>query len=101
MAGKLTYAFRITHIANIGHIHEHGLAGADSVLHDPGYVSIGDSSVIEVRGNRSVKGYRLNEYIPFYLGPRSPMLYVIRHGYNGVKRVAPEDIVYASFGLTT
>lgn len=49
MAGKLTYAFRITHISNIGHIHEHGLAGADSVLHDPGYVSIGDSSVIEVR----------------------------------------------------
>jgi hypothetical protein len=32
--------------------------------------------------------------MPFYFGPRSPMLYVIQHGYNGVRKVKPEDIVY-------
>lgn len=27
-------------------------------------------------------------------GPRSPMLYVIQHGYNGVRKEKPENIVY-------
>ena len=40
-----------------------------------------------------VKGYRIGDYIPFYLGPRSPMLYVIQHGYNGVQRVEPENMI--------
>lgn len=63
------------------------------------YVSIGDREVIDVRSNRDVKGYRLSEYIPFYLGPRSPMLYVIQHGYNGVKKVDAEQIVYCVIRL--
>lgn len=52
------------------------------------------ADVIDLRGERVVNGFRLNDYIPFYLGPRSLMLYVIQHGYNGVKRVEPEKIVY-------
>lgn len=94
MAGTLKYAFRITHIDNIPHIVRCGLVRADSPLRDENYVSIGDRQVIDLRGKRIVKGYRLNDYVPFYLGPRSPMLYVIQHGYNGVKRVEPEKIVY-------
>ena len=46
-----------------------------------------------------MKGYRISDYIPFYLGPRSPMLYVIQHGYNGVQRVEPENIVYCIIRL--
>lgn len=94
MAGTLRYAFRITHIDNIPHVVRCGLVRADSPLRDENYVSIGDRQVIDLRGGRIVNGYRLNEYVPFYLGPRSPMLYVIQHGYNGVKRVDPEKIVY-------
>lgn len=94
MAGTLKYAFRITHIDNIPHIVRCGLVRADSPLRDENYVSIGDRQVIDLRGKRIVNGYRLNDYVPFYLGPRSPMLYVIQHGYNGVKRVEPEKIVY-------
>ncbi len=94
MLTKLTYAFRITHIANIPYIEKVGLVRADSPLRDPAYVSIGDKKVIEVRSNRIAQGHRLKDYIPFYLGPRSPMLYVIQHGYNGVQRVNAEDIVY-------
>lgn len=99
MAKALTYAFRITHIDNIPHIDKYGLARADSPSRNPDYVPIGDTVVIGVRGNRDVKGYKLNEYIPFYLGPRSPMLYVIQHGYNGVKRIEPEKIVYCIIRL--
>lgn len=94
MKKRLKYAFRITHIENIPHIARCGLVRADSPLRDDNYVCIGDKQVIDLRGGRIVNGYRLNDYIPFYLGPRSPMLYVIQHGYNGVKRVEPDKIVY-------
>lgn len=94
MAKLLKYAFRITHIDNIPHIAQYGIVRVDSPLSNEHYVSIGDSQIIRTRGEREVKGYRLNDYIPFYLGPRSPMLYVIQHGYNSVPRVEPEKIVY-------
>ena len=87
MANKLKYAFRMTHIDNMPHIVRNGLLRADSPLRDEHYVSIGDRQVINLRGDRQVKGYMLSDLIPFYLGPRSPMLYVIQHGYNGVQRV--------------
>lgn len=99
MSKKLKYAFRITHIDNIPHIVRNGIVKADSPLRDERYVSIGDTQIIRVRGEMEVKGYKISDYIPFYLGPRSPMLYVIQHGYNGVKRVEPEDIVYCIIRL--
>ena len=99
MANQLKYAFRLTHIDNILYIERCGLVRADSPLRDPNYVSIGDSQVICIRAGRDVKGYHLNEYVPFYLGPRSPMLYVIQHGYNGVARVEAENIVYCVIRL--
>lgn len=99
MANQLKYAFRLTHIDNIPYIERCGLVRADSPLRDPNYVSIGDSQVIGIRASRDVKGYHLNEYVPFYLGPRSPMLYVIQHGYNGVATVEAENIVYCVIRL--
>ena len=95
----LKYAFRITHIDNIPHILKNGLVKAGSPLHDENYVPIGDPQIIGLRGDIEVKGYRIGDYIPFYLGPRSPMLYVIQHGYNGVQRVEPEKIVYCVIRL--
>lgn len=95
----LKYAFRITHIDNIPHILKNGLVKADSPLHVENYVPIGDPQIIGLRGDIEVKGYRIGDYIPFYLGPRSPMLYVIQHGYNGVQRVEPEKIVYCVIRL--
>ena len=94
MSTTLKYAFRITHIDNIPHVLRCGLVRADSPLRTDDFISIGDPQIIQVRGEREVKGYRINEFIPFYLGPRSPMLYVIQHGYNGVQRVDAENIVY-------
>ncbi|MCD8296571.1 MAG: DUF4433 domain-containing protein [Prevotella sp.] len=94
MKKPLKYAFRITHIDNMPHIVQNGLVRKNSPLRNDHYVSIGDQQIIQLRGERIVKGYRLSDFIPFYFGPRSPMLYVIQHGYNGVLRVEPEKIVY-------
>ena len=90
----IKYAFRMTHIDNMHHIIKHGLVKKDSPLRDEHFVSIGDRKIIGLRSDMEIKGYRLGEYMPFYFGPRSPMLYVIQHGYNGVTRVEPENIVY-------
>lgn len=99
MTKSLKYAFRITHIDNIGHIVRCGIVKADSPLRDEHFVSIGDRSIIDVRRGFRINGWRLNEFIPFYFGPRSPMLYVIQHGYNGVEKVDPERIVYCVIRL--
>lgn len=63
------------------------------------YVSIGDVTVIASRIERQYNGVSLSECIPFYFGPRSPMLYVIQHGFNGVKQYNAEDIVYCAIAL--
>lgn len=94
MANQLKYAFRLTHIDNIQYILSHGLVRSVSTLRDENYVPIGDVQVIQIRKDRKYHGYCLSDYMPFYFGPRSPMLYVIQHGFNGVRKVAPENIVY-------
>lgn len=67
MSNTLKYAFRITHIDNIPHIVRNGIVKADSPLRDEHYVSIGDRQIIRVRGEMVVKGYKISDYIPFYL----------------------------------
>lgn len=99
MSGELKYAFRITHIDNIPHIAKHGIVRANSPLQNPDFVSIGDRQMIQRREETNAQGYRLSEYIPFYFGPRSPMLYVIQYGYNMVQKIAPEKIVYCIIKL--
>ncbi|MBR2300833.1 MAG: DUF4433 domain-containing protein [Bacteroidaceae bacterium] len=42
----------------------------------------------------NINGISLTQYIPFYFGPRSIMLYVIQNGYNGVQKQEAQDIVY-------
>lgn len=99
MAKILKYAFRITHIDNIPYILGKGLLRANSLNRSEDFVNIGDPQVIKLRTDMIIRGIRLADYIPFYLGPRSPMLYVIQHGYNGVRRQEPQDIVYCVLRL--
>ncbi|NDC41629.1 MAG: DUF4433 domain-containing protein [Chitinophagia bacterium] len=89
------YLFRMTHVDNISHVIAHGVTRAHSVNAQSDYRAIGDGSLIQSRADRLVgPDARLRDYIPFYFGVRMPMLYVIQHGYNGVTRVAPNDIVF-------
>lgn len=91
MPNKIIYALRITHIANIPNILKYGIVRGDSPKKNKNYVPIGDSSLITTRkSNPKIP----QNSIPFYFGPRSPMLYVIQNGYNGVKQYKPQDIVY-------
>ena len=85
----------MTHIENIPHIFEYGITHISSHKSNPDYVSIGDGSLIGTRNNFVMPNQkRLGDYIPFYFGVRMPMLYVIQKGFNGVKPIKAENIVY-------
>tara|TARA_R110002050_G_scaffold110458_1_gene222725 strand:- start:1356 stop:1949 length:594 start_codon:yes stop_codon:yes gene_type:complete len=64
---------------------------------DPNFIGIGDNSLIQSRKSKQIpikpKG-DFSDYVAFYFGARSPMLYNIQKGYNNVVKRKPEDIIY-------
>lgn len=101
MERPLEYAFRLVHIKNIPHILDVGFVLPTSPKASDGYIQIGDSVVISKRHSLPNSGnLDLRQYIPFYLGPRSPMLYVIQRGYNGVTCFHPSELVYCIVRLS-
>ena len=89
------FLFRITHIENISHILQNGITHVSSVNANPNFMPIGDSSLIATRNDFLLdNGIRLGEYIPFYFGKKTPMLYVVQNGFNRVAPTPAEKIVY-------
>lgn len=89
------YLFRMTHIENIPHVLKFGITHSSSINANPNFVPIGDNSIISTRNDFQLRnGKKLGEYIPFYFGVRTPMLYVIQNGYNMVAPTPAENIVY-------
>ena len=87
--------FRMTHIENIPHILKYGITHSASLNANPDFVPIGDGSLISSRNNLLLKnGRHLGDYIPFYFGVRTPMLYVVQNGFNLVAPTPAENIVY-------
>lgn len=90
--------YRITHINNLDYIFNSGkLTCPNHPQKDTNYISIGDSSLIQSRSNMQINfpPYgSFNQYISFYFGPRSPMLYNIWKGYQGVVQRSQEEIIY-------
>jgi hypothetical protein len=85
----------MTHIENVPHIIKHGITHRLSPNANPKFIPIGDSTLITTRYNFILdNGKLLGEYVPFYFGTRTPMLYVIQKGFNGIKPIAAEEIVY-------
>jgi hypothetical protein len=92
------YLYRITHLNNLDYILKTGKVtcpnhpGADS-----DYINIGDTTLIRSRNVREInvepKG-TFSDYIAFYFGTRSPMLYNIQNGFQGVTKRNPQEIVY-------
>lgn len=90
-----TYLFRMTHIENIPHILQYGITHHSSNNANPNFVSIGDRTIISTRNDFVLNnGRKLGDYIPFYFGIRTPMLYVIQNGFNMVSPTPAENIVY-------
>jgi len=104
----LPYVFRMVHVQNMPHVLSSGLVHRSSVHASANYKAIGDRALIAKRRTLrvAVEGtgevITLGDYIPFYFGTRSPMLYVMQQGGNFVPEpVQPEAIVYCVVGLDT
>ena len=84
------WIFRMVHFQNLPHILKNGMYCRRAVNAHPDYVNIGSSDVISRRDVVAVKCNPVcvvNDYVPFYFGVRTPMLYKIATGYgvpNGV-----------------
>jgi len=106
--------YRMTHIENIPHILQYGITHKDSLNKNPDYKNIGDLSLIDTRSKKKVNidngkfdpkngitSIALEDFIPFYLGVKMPMLYVAQHGGNFVERAtASVDIIYLGCSVT-
>lgn len=94
---KKVWLFRITHVDNLSHILKHGLVTEHSKHKNKQFRQIGDKSMISYRKDLDAPippGGKFTEYVPFYLGPRSPMLYQIATGWEDIEKVRQEEIVY-------
>lgn len=87
--------WRIVHINNLSWILDNGFHSGNSHCKAPNWVSIGNRELIQRRNHISVPIYSgtvLNDYVPFYFTPFSPMMLNIHHG-RGVSQQNNEDII--------
>jgi hypothetical protein len=88
--------FRITHIANLPSILANGVPCKNASSDDDKFIQIGNPDLILKRGNRVVPippGGTLNDYVPFYFTPFSPMLYNIKTGWGGIPQRPMREVV--------
>lgn len=99
-----TLIFRLTHFDNLEFTLRNGIYCSNSKDADPNYLNIGHRNLIDKRGTRIVPispNGVLNDYVPFYFAPKSPMLYSIFKknvdGFSGSQR----DIIYLVSSIET
>lgn len=87
----------MVHVDNVEGILQNGMCCAGHLSADPNYVNIGMAGLIANRHDHPIslpEAGNFGEYIPFYFGGHSPMLYLINNGYSGVEQRAQKDIVF-------
>ncbi|RDH42137.1 type II toxin-antitoxin system toxin DNA ADP-ribosyl transferase DarT [Zooshikella ganghwensis] len=88
--------WRIVHRDNISWILDNGLRCGNSTMQAAKWVHIGNPELIDKRAEHPVPvgtGGVLNDYVPFYFTPFSPMMINIRSGWGGIQQRANEEIV--------
>lgn len=88
--------WRIIHRDNLPWVLDNGLHCGSSAVMAPNWVSIGNAELIGKRASHPVPlppGGCLNDYVPFYFTPFSPMLRNIQTGWGGIQRRANDEIV--------
>jgi hypothetical protein len=96
--------YRMVHWQNVDYVLQNGLCCREHPSADPHYINIGHRQLITDRHEHPVKlpnAGNLGDYVPFYFAGHSPMLYLIRNGYQGVTQRPQQDIVYLVLKLDT
>ncbi|KGE51215.1 DUF4433 domain-containing protein [Xanthomonas axonopodis pv. vasculorum] len=88
--------WRIVHRDNLPWILDNGLHCGNGSVPSHRWVNIGNPELIDKRANHPVPlapGGLLNDYVPFYFTPFSPMLRNINTSWGGIQRRTNEEIV--------
>lgn len=88
--------WRIVHRDNIPWILDNGLHCGNSSTQSPHWVHIGNPELTDKRATHVVPvgaGGYLNDYVPFYFTPFSPMMKNIHSGYGGIQQRSNDEIV--------
>ncbi len=96
--------WRIVHRDNIPWILDNGLHCGNSASQNADWVNIGNPELIGKRAGHIVpvgKGGSLQDYVPFYFTPFSPMMMNIRSGRGGLKARDNEELVILVSSLHT
>jgi hypothetical protein len=99
-----TLIFRITHYNNLEFTLLNGIYCSNSKDADANYINIGHRNLIDKRGRRVVPlspfGV-LNDYVPFYFAPKSPMLYsIFKNNIDGFSG-SQKDVIYLVSSIET
>lgn len=98
------FVYRITHIQNLSFIFEtRRIVCPNHTNIDPNYSAIGNNQIISSRNTRAVPGLEpktFKDFIGFYFGKRSIMLYNIHTGYGEVNQVNQREIVYLVYDIS-
>lgn len=90
---EIVGVYRITHIDNLRMILQDGIYATNTAPDNPDYKFIADRDLTDRRSKKSIplEGHTvMGDYIPFYFGERSPMLYTIHK-----KMPTPqEEVIY-------
>lgn len=104
LTAENAYIWRIVRRSEISRLIQNGLHSANSVVPTSNYKTMGSEEIITKRNSRVVpieSGGVLNDYVPFYFTPFSPMMYNIYTGYNGVTKEQNDDIIILVTNLKT
>ncbi len=91
-----TKIYRIIHIKNLGTILKAGAIHAQNYSTLEDYIPIGETELIRNRSELLIPVVpfgNIKDYVAFYFGLRSPMLYCIKNGFD-VKRRRMSEIIY-------
>ena len=90
------FIYRIIHRNNLQILIEENKICSPNAGINPNYISIGETDLIRQRGSKRIiiEPYGvMRDYISFYFGTRSPMLYCIKNGFD-VERRPQNEIIY-------
>jgi len=89
--------YRILHFTNLEYILQNGIVTSPNHQNsNPNYRSIGNNDIIQIRSNKNVPTHIENtfrDFVAFYIGKRSIMLYNIITGYGEIQQVDQSEII--------
>jgi len=101
---KSIFIYRITHISNLEFILKNRVITCPNhASNNPNYKGIGNNQIINLRNASPIpirQEHTFRDYIAFYFGKRSIMLYNILTGYGEVERIPQHEIIYFVYDIS-